>query len=83
MITDFLITALLAGFDSVLSVLPTITLPDPDGYVGIGRVIGSIDAVFPLATMLVLLGITIAVELGLRSVEFGIWLYHQFWGSGS
>jgi sterol desaturase/sphingolipid hydroxylase (fatty acid hydroxylase superfamily) len=83
-ITDFIIDALMGALDAVLSLLPVVLLPvvtvTSYGAQFAGYVAG-MSRVVPLADIVVLLGLGVAVFVAFSVTDLGVWIYHQFWGS--
>lgn len=80
MIIGYVVSALLACIDALVSLFPsfTINLPGNDGVLAI---ISAADGVVPVHTASQALLLALTILLGLRLFDFGVWVFHQFWGS--
>lgn len=80
MILGAIVTAFLASLDALLSLLPSWTVPTwPDSaWIGIAV---ELDAVFPVGVLIWSLFLTLAAVALLQLWDFGVWIFHQFWGS--
>lgn len=79
MITDFIITAFLAGIDALVSLFPTVTFLT---NVNMGvKLPADINRIIPLNFILATALICLGIRLALDGWDAVVWVYHQFWGS--
>lgn len=79
MITTAIVSAVLACLDAVFSLLPNFTLDLP-GTSDIWRNLELVNGVFPAVTLARQLTIYLSLLVAIRLWDFGVYVYHQFWG---
>lgn len=82
MITDFIIGAFVSGIGALLSLVPSVTIPDAgETFTQFAGVIGRANKVFPILVAVTCLGAIVTLKIALTAWEFIVFVYHQFWGS--
>lgn len=84
MITDAIISALLAALDALVSLVPVVTLPVltvTSFATQFASLISGIHRAAPLGDALAVLALGLLVMFALATFDLGVWVYHQFWGS--
>jgi hypothetical protein len=82
MITEFIINIFLASIDALTSLLPSFSLPSfTENGSGVFTTIGSLNDLFPVLTLILCLIAAVTVIAALNLLDFGVWIYHQFWGA--
>lgn len=80
MITGAVINALLSALDAIFSLLPSWTFTPP-GNDGVVAFISRANGVVPIHTAITLMLLTLGLIVILRTWDFGVFVFHQFWGS--
>jgi len=80
MIVGYVVLALLACIDALVSLFPswTFTQPDNDGTIA---VVSQVNGIFPVHDTALALLAALGLLLLLAAFDAGMWVYHQFWGS--
>ena len=81
MITKAVVDVFLSALDALFSLLPSWSF-SPDSTAA-GPLAWAVRAnhVFPVFTLLTVLGLWVGLLVLLRTWDFGVFVYHQFWGS--
>lgn len=85
MVTDFLLGILFGGLNSLLSLLPSWSLPAPpdarEGTNTMVQALTTVASIVPLQQVVIATSAAVALVLLLYAWDFLVWVYHQFWGS--
>lgn len=86
MITDFVLDAIFGGIGALLGLAPSVTFPDTSGGTsgawGIG-IIHNMNNIVPISTAVSCLLALLALRVAMQAWDILVFVYHQFWGSGS
>ena len=83
MITDFILGAIFGGISALISLIPTWSLPSYGGSPVYLQFITQANRVFPLTEACLMLAAYLGLRVVLQSWDVIVFIYHQFWGSGS
>jgi hypothetical protein len=82
MITDAIVSAFLGAFGALFGLIPNVgPEPDTDGFDGAAQQIALFADIFPLMTLLTIIGIITALEIAIYLWDLTLFVYHQIWGS--
>lgn len=84
MITDAIIQALLGGISALIGLMPAYALPSQlisDNSLIVGQYAAGADKIFPLTTVINIIGLALTLKVLMLGADLIIWIYHQFWGS--
>jgi hypothetical protein len=79
-VTDSIVTAVLAALEALLTLMPDWQWPQRT-VVGTVVFLGQANRVFPVATVAAMFGLFIALKLALGLWDLTLFVYHQFWGA--
>jgi hypothetical protein len=82
MITDFVVSSFLAAFAALFGLIPAVgSAPSHGAFDGVAQQVVAFNDIFPLVTLLEVLGIILALEVAIYLWDLILFVYHQFWGS--
>lgn len=81
MILDAIISAFLACITSLVSLLPSFSIPAPDDNPSIVHYLAVWNGVVPIQFLSSCILASLAVALGFLVFDGSVWLYHQLHGS--
>jgi hypothetical protein len=80
MITDLVVTALLAALTALTSLLPPVPVPVASST-RFGELGYTLNQFLPIVQIATAALACLAVYAAMNLWNLGVWVYHQFWGS--
>lgn len=82
MIIDWILTAISAGINALISLGPSITIPTWDATnTNATTIVMTLNGIIPIYALMVSFFAILAVQLLLQIWDLIVFVYHQFWGS--
>lgn len=82
MITDFILDAIFAGINALLTLMPSLSISQPpSAFQAILGDIQGVNRIIPIAAIAGVIGAGLATRIALTGWDFLLLVYHQFWGS--
>lgn len=83
MIIHAIIMAVLGCIDALVSLFPSWSMSDVISNNGALSWAAAMENLFPVSAILMSLSLILLVKTALSVWGLGVWVYHQFWGSGT
>lgn len=83
MITDFVLNAIFSGINALLGLMPTMSLPSSNPYSTWIVDVYELNRIIPVVLIGTFLVAFLTIRVAMQGWDFILFVYHQFWGSGS
>lgn len=80
MITNAIVSAVLASIDALVTLLPVFTWP-VRVVSGVFLFMAQANRVVPIVVAAAMLAVFLVLKLAMNGWEFALFIYHQVWGS--